>query len=422
MLKLAYQSGLTVPFASPPCDAQGVEDVITEEAGLRPPHGKAPRVSVVVAEGAMVAQGAPVARYRDAPDICFVAPMPARVARTALLQGHRLSEIVFFHEPGGEIFTHDTSNAATEAGLRRLMQHAGAWPWLRRRPFGGMPEANERPAAIVVMATDTRPFAPDPRLALAGRKEAFGRGLRALELLTDGTVLLCQQPGPALTDRTDAQRLRVVSSGPRHPQGTPGFRIHALCPAGIDKPVWDLHAEDVAALGDLLSTGQVPMTRLVSVGGSALRASRMVRTQTGADLRGLTQRQVLPGPHMLWSGSLLDGHAAQWLAPRHRQVTALPREKSRARPHWLVAALTLSASPKPIIPTAALDQAFGGMLPATAFVRALCSGDDETTIKMGILSLLEEDIALADYVLGGDAHLPALLRGMLERIRTEFAA
>lgn len=75
-----------------------------------------------------------------------------------------------------------------------------------------------------------------------------------------------------------------------------------------------------------------------------------------------------------------------------------------------------------MIPTAALDQAFAGRLPAAVFLRALSAGDDETALKMGVLSLLEEDLALADYVLGAEAHLAVLLRGMLERIKTEFAA
>lgn len=395
---------------------------MTEEAGLCPPQGTVPRVSIEAEDGAVVAQGAPLARLRDAPDVCFVAPMASRVARVSLLQGHRLSEIVVFQEPGGDVISHDTSTADTEAGLRRLMQRAGLWPWLRRRPFGGMPDADERPAAIVVMATDTRPFAPDPRIALDGREEAFGRGLRALNLLTDEAPFLCQQPGPALIDRADRQRAHVVTIGARHPQGAAGLRIHALCPAGIDAPVWDIHAEDVAALGTLLETGQLPLTRLVSVGGSALRESRLVRTQPGADLRGLTYRSVLRGAHTLLSGSPLDGHAAHWLQPRDRQVTALPREPSRPTPHWLTAALTRSARARPVIPSAALDQAFGDALPAAAFTRVLSAGDDETAMKMGVLCLLEEDCALADYVLGDDGHLRELLRGMLERIRTEFAA
>jgi len=422
MLQFGIRSGLTLPFSSPPRTASGVESAITEEAGLRPPKGFAPRVTLQVEDGAMVAQGAPVARLRDAPDICFVAPMPGRVARSVLLRGHRLSEIVIFREPDGDVVTHATSDAGTEPGLRRLMQRAGFWPWVRRRPFGGMPNPNERPAAIFVMATDTRPFAPDPLQAIAGHEAAFERGLGALSMLTDGAVFVCQQPGPVLIDGLDSQRFRVVHSGCRHPQGVPGLRIHALCPAGLGAPVWDIHAEDVASLGTLIETGQLPMTRLVSVGGSALRKSRLVRTQVGADLRGLTHRIAKPGQHTVLSGSPLDGHLAHWLALRDRQVTVLPRETPGMPPHWLVAALTRSAAPKPVIPSAALDQAFGGMIPAAAFVRALSSGDDETAMKMGVLSLLEEDIALADYVLGGDAHLAELLNGMLDRIKEEFVA
>ena len=422
MSQLGFRSGLMVPAYPALDDAQDVEDIITDEAGLRPPHGTAPRVSMVVEDGAFVAQGAPVACHSTQTDICFVAPMPGRVARTELLSGHRLSEIVLFREGGGDSITHDTTDAQTEAGLRRLMQRAGFWPRIGRRPFGGMPNAAERPAAIFILAADTRPHAPDPRRALEGHEDAFRRGCRALSRLTEGPVLLCQAPGPALADKDDAPRLQVVITGPRHPQASAGLLVHAEYPAGIATPVWDVNAEDVAALGDLLHTGALPQTRLVHVGGSALKTGRMVRTQIGADLRALTFRHVRPGPHRLWSGSSLDGHAARWLAPRHRQVTAFTPQAPDGAPHWLVAALTRSARPKPMIPTAALDQAFAGRLPAAVFLRALSAGDDETALKMGVLSLLEEDVALADYVLGAEAHLAVLLRGMLERIKTEFAA
>ncbi len=43
-------------------------------------------------------------------------------------------------------------------------------------------------------------------------------------------------------------------------------------------------------------------------------------------------------------------------------------------------------------------------------------------MKLGVLSLLEDDLALADYVLGEGGHLLAELRAMLDRIETEFAA
>lgn len=419
----ASGAGLVPRFPSPPLGEEPVRDVLTEEAGLRPPPGQTMRITPLLKEGAPVAQGAPVACLREAPDVCLAAPMAGRVGRISLLPGRKLSEIVIFGGESGDVLRHTLPEPGRgAAGLRGLMQRAGFWPWLRRRPFGGMPAPAEVPAAIVVMAADTRPFAPDPRAELVGREEDFARGLDALAQLTEGPVLVCAQPGPALFEAgLGGGRVRLLRCGPRHPQGSAGIRIHEAAPAGVDAPVWDLHAGDVAALGALLATGILPMTRLVSIAGAGLRQARTVRCQAGADLRGLTQRWVTRGAHVVMSGSPLDGHEAHWLAPRHRQVTVLPRPARAPQPHWLVAALTRSARPRPVIPTAALDQAFGAVLPAAPFVRALASGDDETAMNLGVLSLLDEDVALADYVLGGEAHLGGLLRGMLARIQTEYA-
>lgn len=424
MAFFAFGAGL-MPGIPSPSGPSEIDDVVTEEAGVLTPSGRKLQVTALVSEGDVVAQGAAIACLRHAPDVCFVAPIAGRVAHVALLPGGKLSEIILFREPEGAVETHDTGATGTVGGLRGLLQASGAWMWLRRRPFGGMPAHDEVPACIVVMAADSRPFAPDPRLALEGREEDFERGLTALERLTDGPVLVCQQSGShrlAVGQGHGQGRIRAITCGPRHPQGSAGIRIHQAFPAGIDTPVWDIHAEDVAALGALLSTGQLPMTRLVDISGAALRESRLVRTHPGADLRQLTQRIAAAGPHVTLSGSALDGHPAHWLAPRDRQVTVLHREMSRRRAHWLIEALTQTAAARPAIPTAGLTQAFGAALPALPFIRALSAGDDETAMKLGILSLLEEDVALADYVLSETGQITAQLRGMLDRIQTEFAA
>lgn len=416
-------TGLHVATGSPP--RRGGEPVhrLTEEAAVLCPPGGDLRVDDVASEGTLLAQGAPVVRLREHPGTALVAPMAGRVARVVLRPGRRLAEIVLFREAGGDRHRHEApGSASSEAHMRRLMHSAGLWIRLQRRPFGRLPPPDERPAAIFAMAADTRPMAPDPRLALQGREEDLARGLSALARLTDGPVLLCQQAGPALVENGIADgRVTIVTIGPRHPQGLPGLRIHDLRPAGIDMPVWDIHAEDAADLGALLATGLLPETRLVSVAGTAMDESLLVRCQPGADMRGLSHGHVRPGPHVLMAGSPLDGREAHWLGPRDRQVTVRPRART-ARPHWFIQALTRSSTQAPVIPTAALEQSVGGAFPAAAMIRALASGDDETAMKLGVLSLLEEDLALADYVIGGAPGLSTLLRRMLDRIETEYAA
>ncbi|MCG6883849.1 MAG: Na(+)-translocating NADH-quinone reductase subunit A [Silicimonas sp.] len=415
-------AGLIPEFPSP-AETGDMETLETEEAGVQPPEGRAVPVTPLVAEGDSVARGAAVACLRHMPDVCLVAPIAGRVARISLMPGRKLSEIVLFREENGGIERHDTSMAETVGGLRRLLQTAGAWPWFRRRPFGGIPAMGEAPAAIFVMGSDTRPYAPDPQRALDGREAPLARGLAALARISGGPVFLCWPENVAKPNLSTGEAdIRWIACGHRHPQGSAGIRIHQAFPAGLDAPIWDIHAEDVANIGDLLETGVLPMSRLVRIAGAGLREGWCLSTHPGADLRQLAQRIAEPGPHVLMSGSHLDGQPARWLGQRERQITVLPRKAPRSRPHWLIAALTETASTLPMIPTAALSQSLGAALHAAPFIRALGAGDDESAMSHGILSLLEEDIALADYALGAGGKVVQQLRAMLERIKTEYAA
>lgn len=122
---------------------------------------------------------------------------------------------------------------------------------------------------------------------------------------------------------------------------------------------------------------------------------------------------------LLLSGSSLDGVEGRWLGPWRRQVAAIPGSGAERSPHWFSAALRRSSRPLPIIPTAALDHAFGGILPSTMLVRALAANDAEAAMQLGALSLVEEDVALADYVTAASPRLTAMLRAMLDRIAEE---
>lgn len=418
-----FKTGLTVPFAALPVSSDPITMHITEEAGITATSEDDFRIEALVREDDRIAQGAPVLRSRRQPEIVMTAPMPARVAEIDLGPGRRLSRIIFFHEQDAgrhEFDTRSVKSLDDPDVVRKALLEAGLWPLIRSRPFGRMPAPKEAPAAIVVMALDTRPGAPDPRLAIAGSQEDFERGLRALMLLTSGQLFLCQDRGSDLVEGGGlGNRLRIVKTEPLHPWGLAGFHIHHICLIEPGKTVWDIHAEDVAAIGAFLETGLIPETRLVSVTGPALSEQRIVRSQPGADLRALSYGLVKPGRHSIMTGSALDGHGARWLGLRDRQTAVIGGEASTQESHWFFSALQRASRPLPVIPTAALDQAMGGALPAVPLLRALSAGDSETAIRLGVLSFLSEDLALADYVTGAQPRHAEQLMRMLRTIEAE---
>ncbi|HBZ45646.1 MAG TPA: Na(+)-translocating NADH-quinone reductase subunit A [Maritimibacter sp.] len=392
--------------------------LITEEAALTPAAGEEIRLETVVSEGHVVDQGQPIATLHGSTTISIVAPMAGRIASMELRPGRRLVQIVLFRERGGDRHVFNTKGAEADPGvLRNLLQQSGIWRLVRSRPFGAMPRVDEHPAAIFVMASDSRPGSPDPRLAIQGREDAFERGLSALTTLTDGPVFLVASKGKVPGD--DLRRVTRLTSGRLHPMGLAGLHVHRRFPATPKAPIWDVQAEVVANLGDLLATGLLPETLLVSLTGTALREPRLVHCQAGADLRGLSREVVEPGPHVVLSGSVLDGASAHWLRPRDRQASVIRKETQHERSHWFRNALRTASRPLPIIPTAALNQSFGGNFPAAAFVRALAAGDIETATKFGALSFLEEDLSLADFVTAADPPLSRQLRVLLDRVQDE---
>jgi len=401
--------------------SSNVRTELTTAAAIAPEPGEALRVDLLVAEGDAVAQGQPLMRDHNHPGLALVAPMAGRVARIEVNPGRRLAQLVLYHEPAGDRHRHDIDTAESDAAaLRVLLQGTGLWRALRSRPFGRVPRPDETAAALFVMACDSRPGAVPADQALTGRTEDLLRGLGALARLGAGSVFFCaaaELDTPALP-----QGIRRLVVGPLHPQGLAGTQIHRHHPARAEAPVWDIAAEDVADLGALLASGYLAETRLISLSGDALRETHLVRCQPGADLRGLARPWVRPGPHEVFSGSLLDGRAAHWLGPRDRQATFLLRVPETGARHWFRRALERVARNSPIIPTVALDQAFGGNLPAAPLVRALASGDVEAFTRLGGLSMVEEDVALADYATGARPRLAGQLRAMLARIAAEEGA
>ncbi|MHA3976974.1 Na(+)-translocating NADH-quinone reductase subunit A [Halovulum sp. GXIMD14794] len=406
--------GLQIRLPGAPRQAIGDERHVAS-AGVLGSDYPGMRPEVLVAEGNAVGLGAPLFRDRHRPEILITAPMAGHVARIEIGARRRLAwiEIRATDAPPAPV---SFDSSGDDAGaVEGAMQASGLWAAFRTRPFGRVPDPGARPGAIFVTAMDTEPLAADIPTALAGSAPLLERGLAALELLTDGPVYLCQPPGGALT--LERGRVRVARFSGVHPAGLPGTHIEHLHPVAQDRSVWQIHAQEVVALGHLLQTGTLPANRVIALSGPGLEDPRLLRVPGGASLAALAVGEMRKGNWHLISGSPISGRGQSFLGRHHWQITALPdRPAPPPRRRSLWPADHRQARPEAVIPTRALDLALGPAIPAMPLIRALCSGDAETADRLGCRALLEEDVALLDYAAGGRAGLPQALRRVLDML------
>jgi Na+-transporting NADH:ubiquinone oxidoreductase subunit A len=380
------------------------------------------RPKMLCAQGDRVRQGQPLFQDRAHPEVVFVAPLAGIVETITLGPKRRLSALVVRAVPDGRDAEPVAIATTTAVELRTTLLAHGLWAAFSTRPFGRIPEPEARPEAIFVTAIADNLQAPDPRIVLDGKADFFVAGLRALALLTEGTVHVCQGPGPDLAAGLGGRiRSSVFAGGPS--PGLAGTHIHRLHPVRIDCVVWSIGYQDVAAIGQLIETGAQDFSRIVSLTGPRARRPRLIRTIAGANLQDLIRDEPQYGDDgsrlCIVSGPVLTGRPASWLGRYHHQITLLDEAPLQAKVHtqgMLARWRQVLSRPGPLIPTAALERALAFGIPPVPLLRALSVGDADAASRLGCLEMVEEDLAGLSLACTSGADYGRMLRHVLDEL------
>jgi Na+-transporting NADH:ubiquinone oxidoreductase subunit A len=440
--------GLDLPLAGAPALQVGeappsarVALLAADTPGLKP--------ALAVQAGDRVLRGQKLFEDKRIPGVAFTAPAAGTVA--AIHRGERralVSVVIDVDAADGPAQQVQFAAPGSAAGLdigavRALMQQSGLWTALRQRPFGHVPAADGSAEALFVTAIDSRPHAPPPALVIEARRDDFREGLAALTRLGIARVYLCTGAG----DGFDAPAgVQVEQFAGPHPSGSVGWHIHRLHPVGMARRVWHIGYQDVIALGHLLRTGELDLTRVISLAGPSLRAPRLLRTRLGASVDGLVAGELVDGEHRVLSGSVLDGRIAAgeatgYLGRYHLQVAALPEGRRREMFGYVlpgadkfsvtgavlgafsragrVLTTSTNGGERAMVPIGTYERVLPFDIEPTFLLRALITGDDQAAQKLGALELDEEDLALATCVCPSKYEYGPLLRDALTRIEKE---
>jgi Na+-transporting NADH:ubiquinone oxidoreductase subunit A len=325
--------------------------------------------------------------------------------------------------------------------VQENLVNSGLWTALRTRPFSKVPALGSKPSSLFITAMDTNPLTADAAVVIAEKKASFEAGVNALSALTDGKTFVCKAPNADIPAGT----AQVEEFAGPHPAGLAGTHIHFLDAASDSKTVWSIGYQDVIAVGELFLTGKLYSDRVVAIAGPAATKPRLVRTLVGANLNELTKGETNDQEIRVISGSVFGGRtstgAFAYLGRFANQVSILNEDRTRPMFHYLrpgfnvhsvksmfASALTgkklamtttTNGSERAMMPIGQFEKIMPLDILPTQLLRSIVVSDVDMAIKLGVLELDEDDLALCTYACPGKYEYGQILRNNLTQIEKE---
>ena len=393
------------------------------EVGLETAEFSGIKPKVLVKEGDEVRTGQPVFLDKHDRDVVFCSPITGTVKQIEL-GARRFLQRVVIERAGAEQFAELPRAGGDRDALVRAVKGAGLWPIFKQRPLGKLPKGDVAPVAIFVNGMDTAPLAACPCFATQGRKDDLQAGVDVLRQLTAGKVYLTLKA--AGDHQSDARSLNGVEvhdfDGP-HPSGLVGTHISRIQPLKEGETAWAVTLVDVARLGEWARTGRYPAYTTVAVAGSAASAKSYCKVRLNAPIAALCGGTAPAGDVRVINGTVLDGRAIEptgFLGFTNKTVTIIPEGTGKRDLFgWAVPQFgklsnhrsvnfglrkreyevdaRLNGGHRPIVNIGTWESVMPLDILPTFLVRAIQANDLEEALKLGLLEVTEEDVALCTF-------------------------
>ena len=402
---------------------------------------------VLVKEGTRVTTGQPLFLDKRDRKTVWCSPATGTVEKVELGARRFLVRVVIRVEGKDEFFAVPKApKNATREQMVDALQAAGLWPLLLQRPLGKMPSQDIEPVAIFVNGMGTEPLAADPAFATRGQKDNLQAGVDALKCLTQGKVYVCvRQGGEHNADLASLQGVEVHQFAGPHPSGLVGTHIAHIRPLKASEKAITVRAQELARIGEWARTGHYPAKSVVAVGGSHAAVRKYYRVRQGSPV-SLALGAAPQGDVRVISGTVLHGAAVAldaWLPFRTATLSVIPEgtgqrdlfgwalpqfgklSASRSVFSWLfpkkeyVLDARLNGGHRPIVNIGSWESVTPLDIIPSYLIRAIQANDIEEAVKLGLLEVTEEDVALCTFVDPCKIDVGAIVRQGLDMFERE---
>ena len=379
--------------------------------------------------------------------ICFTAPVSGEIAE--VVRGDRRAilavKILADSETAYKSFNTSGFVDKSREEVVELLLASGLWPFIVQRPYGLLADPSIAPKAIHVSGFDSAPLAADLSISLKGQEDNLKTGFEIIKKLTEGKVHLNVH---ATKDSSIYNSLegveKTIFSGP-HPSGLVGVQINKIDPINKGDVVWTIKPQHVAFIGKFFETGNLDLEQTIVVAGSEIRKPAYYATRLGASVSELLKNNVASDNVRVISGNVLTGSKiAQdgYLGYYDNQISLIPEGDHFEMLGWLLPSYprpTLSSTfplfkffkktfkvntnphgeHRAYVVTGQYEKVMPMNIMPQQLIKSVMAKDLELMENLGIYEVIEEDMALCEFVCTSKIDVQRVLSEGLELMAEE---
>ena len=224
-----------------------------------------------------------------------------------------------------------------------------------------------------------------------------------------------------------------------------GVQIHHISPLSKGEKIWVVRPQDVLLIGNLFLTGKLDFTRIIPLTGPSVLKPKYYEYRLGASISELIKNNIKEGNNRYISGNILTGKQIEndgYLGFYDSQVTVISEgneqeflgwatpgfgkfSPSRTFFSWLCKKrvydlnANMHGGRRAIVVSGEYDKVMPMDILVEFLIKAILAEDIEKMEQLGIYEVVEEDVALCEYVCTSKLEIQSILRKGIEMMIKE---
>lgn len=416
--------------------------IFPDKIAIKPIDFVGLKLNPVVKVGDQISAGDILGFDKQYPKIKLTTPVAGKVLDIKRGKRRLITQIVLETDKQSNDKTFEIPSELSRDDILEILLDSGMFLQFKQRPFNIIASPDMVPRDIFISAILTYPMAPDVKILMDGNQHFLQKGISVLSKLTSGKVHLSHSPDnkKIFSDFKDCN-LNVFEGA--HPAGNVGIQIHHISPIlNRNDVVWTCSLAGLIRLGRLFYDGILDSDCLVKVSGSGAFDKQYYRTKIGSPVSIFVKVKDCT---RIISGDVLTGRQVEsngFLGFFDNLVSVLPETKKYEFIGWLTPGLSKLSRSRSFLSSLnpfrkfynpdtnyhGSNRAFVAtgiykdVLPMDIYpvflMKSILVKDIEEMEQLGIYEIVEEDIALCEYICPSKIEWQEILRqglGLIEK-------